>query len=134
LGSRDDDNPNIQLSYDLFPWLYKRGKQRAGTLSGGEQQMLAIARGLVTEPSILILDEPSLGLAPAIVAMLFEKIGELRTKTNMAVLLVEQQLRWVFEAGQVSKIYVMDNGSILRSGTPEEISEESLKADYFGAG
>ncbi len=116
---------------DLFPILEERSSQPAGTLSGGEQQMLAIGRALMTHPDILLLDEPSLGLAPAVVDRIFEKIIQLKDR-GRTVLLVEQNARMALEV--TDRAYVMRLGEVAASGTAAEISTAyDLKALYLGA-
>jgi len=116
--------------YALFPILKERYKQSAGTLSGGEQQMLAIGRALMAEPKMLLMDEPSLGLAPLVVQQVFEVIGELK-KQGITILLVEQN---AFEALKISdRAYIMETGNIVMSGTSEElIGNEEVKKAYLG--
>lgn len=117
--------------YQLFPRLKERRKQMAGTLSGGEQQMLAIARGLMSRPEIIMFDEPSLGLAPIIVDEVFERILHINKKLNISVVLVEQN---AFMALSVSdRCYVMENGRITSFGESSELlQDDSIKAAYLG--
>lgn len=119
----------LEYVYELFPRLRERAKVKAGRLSGGEQQMVGIARALMAKPSILILDEPSLGLAPIIVTEIFEKIRELREK-GLSVLMVEQN---AFQALRIADFgYVVQSGRIVRSGPPKELLDlEQLRRDYF---
>ncbi len=115
----------------LFPVLSERADQAAGTLSGGEQQMLAIGRAIMTHPSILLLDEPSLGLAPTIVDRIFDKIVQLKNK-GLTILLVEQNAGKALEVAD--RAYVMRLGQIAASGTADEIATAyDLKALYLGA-
>ena len=115
----------------LFPVLSERADQAAGTLSGGEQQMLAIGRAMMTHPSILLLDEPSLGLAPTIVDRIFEKIVQLKNK-GLTILLVEQNAGKALEVAD--RAYVMRLGQVAASGTADEIATAyDLKALYLGA-
>lgn len=121
---------NIDKVFSIFPRLKERREQLAGTLSGGEQQMLAIGRGLMSEPCLLILDEPSLGLSPLLVEELFELIRQLRA-TGLAVLLVEQNVGQSLEVAD--RAYVMENGAIRFSGTPEELlRSDGLRRAYLG--
>ncbi|MGL5115482.1 MAG: ABC transporter ATP-binding protein [Beijerinckiaceae bacterium] len=117
----------------IFPRLRERLQQRAGTLSGGEQQMLAIARALMCRPKLLLLDEPSLGLAPIIVRQIFEVIRDLNRKEGMTVFLVEQN---AFHALKLAhRAYVMVNGLITMSGTGAELlSRPEVKAAYLEGG
>ena len=116
--------------YDLFPRLAERRTQLAGTLSGGEQQMLAIGRGLMAEPRLLILDEPSLGLSPLLVEEMFALIGQLN-REGLAVLLVEQNVGQSLEIAQ--RAYVLENGAILFSGTGADLlASDALRLAYLG--
>ena len=117
----------------LFPRLKERLEQRGGTLSGGEQQMLAIARALMSRPELLLLDEPSLGLAPLIVKQIFEVIRDLNTKTGMTVFLVEQNAYHALRLAH--RGYVMVNGQITMSGTGAELlARPEVRAAYLEGG
>ena len=121
---------SFERVYHLFPRLKERRKQVAGTLSGGEQQMLAMGRALMGAPKLLMLDEPSLGLAPIIVADIFRIIGELRAN-GVSVLLVEQNARAALEIAD--RVYVMELGEFILSGPAREIaSNERVAASYLG--
>jgi branched-chain amino acid transport system ATP-binding protein len=120
------------LVHDLFPVLAERRDQKAGTLSGGEQQMLAIGRAVLTRSQLMILDEPSLGLAPKIVDTVFQRIKRLRETLGIGLILVEQQTRWIWEAGIVDRVYVLGDGMIVTSGAPDELREEAVEASYLG--
>jgi branched-chain amino acid transport system ATP-binding protein len=114
----------------LFPILQKRKKQRTHTLSGGEQQMVAIGRGLMAKPSLLMMDEPSLGLAPLIVAELFNTISEINLH-GLSILLVEQNARHALTLA--SRAYVMETGRITREGSGKELlTDPSIRAAYLG--
>ncbi len=117
---------------EQFPLLRERSHQDAGTLSGGEQQMLAIARALMSQPSCVILDEPSLGLAPKIVSQVFEIIRDLR-ETGVTILLVEQNIKKSLAIAD--RAYVMELGKIVKSGNAKELAEDqSIQDSYLAAG
>jgi len=119
-----------EMVYDLFTRLRERQKQSAGTLSGGEQQMLAVGRGLMTKPSLFMLDEPSLGLAPLVVKMIFEIIREINRK-GTTVLLVEQNAKAALEVSDFG--YVLETGSIAFSGTGAELlKDDRVRKAYLG--
>ena len=124
---------DVAKIYKLFPILEKRATQRAGTLSGGEQQMLAIGRALMARPRLLLLDEPSLGLAPLIVKQIFSAIRDLNEKEGLTVFLVEQN---AFHAMKLAhRAYVMVNGRITLSGTGKELlSRPEVRAAYLEGG
>lgn len=124
---------DLQKAFELFPILEKRQSQRGGTLSGGEQQMLAIARALMSRPDLLLLDEPSLGLAPLIVKQIFEVIRELNRNEGLTVFLVEQNAYHALKLAH--RGYVMVNGNITMSGTGRELLEkEEVRAAYLEGG
>lgn len=121
---------NLEKVYDTFPRLKERVAQLAGTLSGGEQQMLAIGRGLMAEPRLLILDEPSLGLSPLLVEEMFGLISQLRS-SGLAVLLVEQNVAQSLDIAD--RACVMENGTIRFTGTPAELlASDTLRKAYLG--
>ena len=121
---------NLEKQYQLFPILKERKNQFAGTLSGGEQQMLAVARGLMSEPKIILLDEPSMGLAPLIVNQIYNLIGQIR-ESGITVLLIEQNAKKALSICDYA--YVLENGKIKLNGTGKELlaSDEVRKA-YLG--
>jgi branched-chain amino acid transport system ATP-binding protein len=119
--------------YEMFPRLAERRHQLAGSLSGGEQQMLAIARALMSRPRILMCDEPSLGLAPTITQELFALLGRLNRQEGMTILLVEQNAKVALKIAH--RAYVLENGTITVQGRAEKVMKNPLiKAAYLGAG
>jgi branched-chain amino acid transport system ATP-binding protein len=123
-------NETLKWVYELFPILKERKKQIAGTLSGGEQQMLAIARGLMSRPKLLMLDEPSFGLAPKIVEQMFELIKEINNQ-GISILLVEQNVWNALEIAD--RGYVMETGKIVLEGKGKELlNNEHVKKAYLG--
>lgn len=124
---------DVAKVYELFPRLKERRNQRGGTLSGGEQQMLAIARALMSRPKLLLLDEPSLGLAPIIVRQIFEAIAKLNREEGLTVFLVEQNAYHALKL--CHRGYVMVNGNITLSGTGKELlASPEVKAAYLEGG
>lgn len=120
----------LEEIYELFPILKEREKQYAGTLSGGEQQMLAIGRGMMSHPKIMLLDEPSLGLAPIIIANVFKYIRQIRD-SGVTILLVEQNAKKALEICDVA--YVLENGRITLSGTGQELlNSPKVISAYLG--
>ena len=120
----------LELVYSIFPRLADRKKQLAGTMSGGEQQMLAVGRGLMLKPRLLMLDEPSLGLAPVMTDVTFEKIGEIH-KMGTAILLVEQNVSRALSL--VQRAYVLESGTVTMQGTSAELANnKQVQAAYLG--
>lgn len=121
---------NLEKCYNWFPKLRERAKQAAGTLSGGEQQMLAVGRALMSRPKVIMMDEPSLGLAPIIVKGIFEIIKEIN-KQGVTVLLIEQNANMALKTANLG--YVMETGRITLHGSGEELlANEAVKAAYLG--
>jgi branched-chain amino acid transport system ATP-binding protein len=130
LNSKKEIRNNLDSVYQLFPVLKDRSSQISGTLSGGEQQMLAIGRALMSRPKLLCIDEPSTGLAPIMRAEVFEKIGEISNR-GITVLLVEQEVSTVFK--MATRNYVLSSGKIIAEGTGELLLEdEVLRKTYLG--
>ena len=124
-------NETLEEVVEYFPRLKERFNQTAGTLSGGEQQMCAIGRGMMTRPKLMILDEPSLGLAPVIVDQIFEILKRLREEENLTVLLVEQNAQLALENSD--RAYVLENGQISVTGPAEELlHSEAIQKAYLG--
>ncbi len=127
---KDNIEDDINWVYDLFPRLKERSWQAGGTLSGGEQQMLAVGRALMSRPKVIMMDEPSLGLAPIVVRGIFDIIREIN-RQGMTILLIEQNANMALKTAH--KGYVMETGSITMSGTGLELlADESVKAAYLG--
>ncbi len=130
-AARRDWNQTQDLVFTLFPRLHERRTQAAGTLSGGEQQMLAIGRGLASLPRLLMLDEPSMGLAPAIVDQVFECIGQIHRERGIAILLVEQRAAEALSA--CSRGYVLESGRIVLQGAHDELLRDArVTQAYLG--
>jgi len=122
---------DIERIGEYFPWMTERGGQRAGTLSGGEQQMLALGRALMSRPRLLLLDEPSLGLAPMVVREFFRIVGELNEKEGLTVLVVEQDARIALAASK--RAYVLEVGRVALTGTSAELrDDEAVRRRYLG--
>jgi branched-chain amino acid transport system ATP-binding protein len=122
-----------RLVLELFPRLGDRLSQAAGTLSGGEQQMLAVGRGIMARPKVLVLDEPSVGLAPRVVAEIMRALARLRDEENLTILLIEQNARAAFTVAD--RVYVMDRGRVLLEGAPAELlNDERVQHAYLGGG
>ncbi|RDV02231.1 ABC transporter ATP-binding protein [Undibacter mobilis] len=122
---------NIEQIYTLFPVLKERSDQLAGTLSGGEQQMLAIGRGLASSPKLLMLDEPSMGLAPAIADFIFDKLIEIRQQTKLTILLVEQRVAEALESADHG--YVLEAGRVVLEGNNATLrADDRVRAAYLG--
>ena len=123
--------PDFASVESYFPWLRERRNQQAGTLSGGEQQMLALARAFLSRPRLLMLDEPSLGLAPLVTREVFRVVAELNQKEGVAVLVVEQNAAVALAAAR--RGYVLETGEIVLSGTSDELkSNGAVRSAYLG--
>ncbi|MEZ6187505.1 MAG: ABC transporter ATP-binding protein [Planctomycetota bacterium] len=130
-----NDKPGIQADirrmYAMFPILEQRKHQRGGSLSGGEQQMLAIARGLMAQPKLLLLDEPSLGLAPIICQQIFRTVRELNAQEGVTVFIVEQNAHAALDLAH--RAYVMETGKVTMSGPAKQLADDPrVKAAYLG--
>ncbi|MGE5257492.1 MAG: ABC transporter ATP-binding protein [Hyphomicrobiales bacterium] len=122
---------DLDFVFKLFPRLRERQKQPAGTLSGGEAQMVAIARGLLSKPRLLMLDEPSLGLAPVVRELIFDVINQIYKNQNLTILLVEQNARWALQVA--TRGYILENGRISLEGTGAELNSNShVQTSYLG--
>jgi len=125
-GKRQD---NLEKVYELFPRLAERRNQMAATLSGGEQQMLAVGRALMSEPQLLLCDEISLGLAPVVIKEIYQRLRQINTD-GITILLVEQDIRQSLKVADHA--YVMLEGRVVLEGNPREMTEEEVKKAYFG--
>jgi len=129
-SARAERSRSLELVYGIFPVLAERRRQLAGTMSGGEQQMLAVGRGLMLKPRLLMLDEPSLGLAPVVTDVTFEKIQEIHAM-GTAILLVEQNVSRALSL--VQRAYVLESGRVIMHGTSEELANnKQVQAAYLG--
>jgi len=129
--ARADKADTLKRVFDIFPRLHERQAQRAGTLSGGERQMLAIGRALMAKPELLILDEPSLGLAPLIVENTFEIIKQINQSENVTIFVVEQNVNLALELAEYG--YILENGVIVGQGTSAELlNDKRIQQAYLG--
>ncbi len=130
-GDRNQIGDDIERMYGHFPVLRQRSHQQAGTLSGGEQQMLAVARALMLRPRLMLLDEPSFGLAPLVVKDLFQILGKINREDKVTILVVEQNAQLALELAETA--YVIETGRIVMAGAAGEIaSDENVRRSYLG--
>ena len=130
-GDKAGITSDIERMYDLFPVLRQRRLQQAGLLSGGEQQMLAVARALMLRPRLLLLDEPSFGLAPLVVRDVFKVLGDINRNDKVTILVVEQNAQLALELAD--QAYVIETGEIVKSGPAVEIANnEDIRKSYLG--
>ncbi|MEY3492656.1 MAG: hypothetical protein RL413_74, partial [Actinomycetota bacterium] len=129
---RDDVKADVERWFDVFPRLRERRSQRAGSLSGGEQQMLAIARALMSRPRLLLCDEPSLGLAPLITQELFGVLKKLNAEEGLSILLVEQNANLALKVAH--RVYLLETGNVVSSGSAAELAaDDSIRKAYLGS-
>ena len=129
---RDEVQADVERWFDVFPRLRERRSQRAGSLSGGEQQMLAIARALMSRPRLLLCDEPSLGLAPLITQELFEVLKKLNAEEGLSILLVEQNANLALKVAH--RVYLLETGNVVSSGSAAELAaDDSIRKAYLGS-
>ena len=119
----------LESVLELFPVLFEKRRDMASQMSGGQQQMLALGRGLMANPDVLLLDEPTLGLAPIVVKEVFEKIHEINEKLNTTIFVVEHNIKGVLDIA--SRAYILDRGRLVHSGTPQSVQETSILTDVF---
>lgn len=128
---RDSIKRDMDMVFNMFPRLYERKNQLSGTMSGGEQQMLAIGRGIMSKPKLLILDEPSMGLAPLLVKEIFEIVKKVNSESKITVLLVEQNANMALKIAD--RAYVIETGKVVMNGPAKEImSNSAVKEAYLG--
>ncbi len=129
---RDEVQADLERWFDVFPRLRERRSQRAGSLSGGEQQMLAIARALMSRPRLLLCDEPSLGLAPLITQELFGVLKRLNAEEGLSILLVEQNANLALKVAH--RVYLLETGNVVSSGSAAELAaDDSIRKAYLGS-
>ena len=129
LGDRAEQERRLASVLELFPILYDKRRDMASHMSGGQQQMLALGRGLMANPEVLLLDEPTLGLAPIIVSEVFEKVHEINEKLLTTIFVVEHNIKGVLDIA--NRAYVLDKGRLVHSGTPQSIQETNILTDVF---
>ena len=129
LKDKAEKRRRLEEVMELFPVLYEKRRDKARAMSGGEQQMLAIGRGLMADPTTLLLDEPTLGLAPIIVKEMFAKIVEINEKRNTSIMVVEHNIRSILDVA--SRVYVLDKGKIAHDGTPSTLVESDILTKVF---
>ena len=129
LNDRAEKADRLDSVMELFPVLYEKRKDMASAMSGGQQQMLALGRGLMASPELLLLDEPTLGLAPIIVKEVFEKVAEISERLDTTIMVVEHNIKGVLDI--VDRAYVLDKGTVVHNGTPESIRETDILTQVF---
>ena len=129
LNDRTEKANRLDSVMELFPVLYEKRKDMASAMSGGQQQMLALGRGLMASPEVLLLDEPTLGLAPIIVKEVFEKVAEISERLDTTIMVVEHNIKGVLDI--VDRAYVLDKGTVVHNGTPESIRETDILTQVF---
>ena len=129
LADAAEKQRRLDTVLDLFPVLYEKRRDLASQMSGGQQQMLALGRGLMAGPDVLLLDEPTLGLAPIVVKEVFQKVAEISDKLNTTIMVVEHNIKGVLDI--VDRAYVLDMGRLVHDGTPESIQETDILTQVF---
>ena len=129
VNDRHEQERRLDSVLDLFPILRTKSRDYASAMSGGQQQMLAIGRGLMAGPDVLLLDEPTLGLAPIIVKEVFEKVSEISQVLNTTIMVVEHNIKGILDIAD--RAYVLNQGRIAHDGTPETVRETDILTDVF---
>lgn len=129
VDNRDEQERRLESTLDLFPILRDKRRDYASAMSGGQQQMLAIGRGLMAGPDILLLDEPTLGLAPIIVTEVFDKVSEISQVLRTTILVVEHNIKGILDIAD--RAYVLNNGRVAHDGTPQTVQETDILTDVF---
>ena len=129
LNDRAEKERRLDSVMDLFPILHEKRRDLASQMSGGQQQMLALGRGLMASPEMLLLDEPTLGLAPIVVREVFEKVSEISERLNTTILVVEHNIKGVLNI--VDRAYVLDKGQVVFEGTPQSVRETDILTQVF---
>ena len=129
LNDRAEKGRRMDSVMELFPVLHEKRKDMASAMSGGQQQMLALGRGLMASPELLLLDEPTLGLAPIIVKEVFEKVAEISDRLNTTIMVVEHNIKGVLDI--VDRAYVLDKGAVVHNGTPQSIRDTDILTQVF---
>ena len=129
LNDRDEQDRRMDSVMELFPVLYQKRRDMASQMSGGQQQMLALGRGLMAGPEVLLLDEPTLGLAPIVVKEVFEKVAEINDRLKTTIFVVEHNIKGVLDIA--NRAYVLDKGRIAHDGTPQTVRETDILTEVF---
>ena len=130
--AKESKDKNLRMVFELFPVLEKRQKQEAKTLSGGEQQMLSLGRALMTNPSLLLVDEPTIGLAPLVCSEIAHVLQELKQNRGMTIVIAEQNVNFALTLAE--EIYLLETGHMKMKGKPKELKQESyIQETYFGS-
>ena len=129
LGDRVEKERRLDSVMELFPILHEKRRDLASQMSGGQQQMLALGRGLMANPEALLLDEPTLGLAPIIVKEVFQKVSEIHERLGTAIMVVEHNIKGVLDIAD--RAYVLDKGRVAHDGTPESVRETDVLTQVF---
>ena len=129
LNDRAEQARRLESVLDLFPILFEKRRDMASQMSGGQQQMLALGRGLMANPEVLLLDEPTLGLAPIVVKEVFEKVHEINQRLRTTIFVVEHNIKGVLDIA--SRAYILDKGRLVHSGTPQSVQDSSILTDVF---